>query len=93
LQITEHDAELVEARQAGRDRDFTEDQRHGGPWSTSRSPGSSLRPSRARYGRVERNQLGLLLRIAAVNLHRLLSLGLARDGHHLGPRETRGLSS
>ena len=34
---------------------------------------------RCRYGGVARNQLGLSLRVAAVNLERLLTLGLGYD--------------
>ena len=35
---------------------------------------------RVRFRGVERNQLGLSLRIAALNLRRLVNLGLMRDG-------------
>jgi len=35
---------------------------------------------RVRFRGVERNQLGLSLRIAAINLRRLLNLGLDFDG-------------
>ena len=35
---------------------------------------------RVRFRGVERNQLGLSLRIAALNLRRLLNLGLGHDG-------------
>ena len=35
---------------------------------------------RVRFRGVERNQLGLSLRIAAINLRRLINLGLAHDG-------------
>ena len=35
---------------------------------------------RVRYRGVERNQLGLSLRVAAINLRRLVNLGLTRDG-------------
>ena len=35
---------------------------------------------RVRFRGVERNQLGLSLRIAAINLRRLINLGLTRDG-------------
>ena len=34
---------------------------------------------RCRYRGVERNQLGLSLRVAAINLQRLLALGLGYD--------------
>ncbi len=35
---------------------------------------------RVRFRGMERNQLGLSLRIAALNLRRLINLGLAHDG-------------
>ena len=35
---------------------------------------------RVRFRGVERNQLGLSLRIAAINLRRLVNLGLENDG-------------
>ena len=35
---------------------------------------------RVRFRGVERNQLGLSLRIAAINLRRLVNLGLVHDG-------------
>jgi IS5 family transposase len=79
LRIREHDAELVEARRAWRDGDFTGDYRRWRPmversiaWLVARGH------RRVRYRTVERNQLGLSLRIAAINLRRLLSLGLTR---------------
>ncbi len=38
------------------------------------------RHRRARFRGVEKNQLGLSLRVAAINLGRLIKLGLAHDG-------------
>ena len=35
---------------------------------------------RVRYRGVERNQLGLATRVAAINLRRLVNLGLDHDG-------------
>jgi hypothetical protein len=35
---------------------------------------------RVRFRGVERNQLGLSLRIAAINLRRMVNLGLEHDG-------------
>jgi IS5 family transposase len=79
--ITEHDAELVEARRAWRDGDFTTDYRRWRPmveraiaWLVARGH------RRVRYRGVERNQLGLSHRVAAINLRRLINLGLTRDG-------------
>ena len=38
------------------------------------------RHRRVRYRGIERNQLGLTIRVAAINLRRLVNLGLTRDG-------------
>ena len=46
---------------------------------------------RVRFRGVEKNQLGLSLRIAAINLRRLVNLGLEHDGEWvLGNVEARG---
>jgi len=81
IRIREHDAELVEARRAWREGDFTADYRRWRPmveqaiaWLVTRGH------RRARYRGVERNQLGLSHRVAAINLRRLVNLGLTRDG-------------
>jgi len=81
IHIREHDAELVEARRAWRDGDFTVDYRRWRPmveraiaWLVARGH------RRVRYHGVERNQLGLSHRVAAINLRRLINLGLTRDG-------------
>jgi IS5 family transposase len=81
LQIKEHDAELVEARRRWRDGDFAADYRRWRPmversiaWLVARGH------RRVRYRGIERNQLGLSLRIAAINLRRLVNLGVTRDG-------------
>ncbi|MGQ0802837.1 MAG: IS1182 family transposase [Actinomycetota bacterium] len=81
LKLTEHDHELVEARRAWRDGDFAEDYRRLRPM-VERSLAWLVfgRHRRVRYRGVARNQLGLSLRVAAVNLRRLVNLGLARDG-------------
>jgi IS5 family transposase len=80
LHIREHDAELVEARRAWRDRDFADDYRQYRPmversiaWLVARGN------RRVRYRGIERNQHGLSLRVAAINLRRLVNLGLTRD--------------
>jgi len=36
---------------------------------------------RVRFRGVEKNQLGLSLRVATINLRRLINLGLAHDGN------------
>ena len=82
LHIERHDAELVEARRAWRDGDVVEDYRRWRPMverSISWLVFGGHR--RVRYRGVRRNQLGLSLRVAAVNLRRLVNLGLDRhDG-------------
>jgi IS5 family transposase len=79
LRIGEHDTELVEARRAWRDGDFAQDYRRFRPmversiaWLVTRGQ------RRVRYRGVERNQHGLSTRIAAINLRRLVNLGLTR---------------
>jgi IS5 family transposase len=81
LHIREHDAELVDARRAWRAGDFAADYRRWRPmversiaWLVARGH------RRVRYRGVERNQLGLSHRVAAINLRRLINLGLTRDG-------------
>lgn len=81
LHLTEHDRELVEARRAWRDGDFAGDYRQYRPmversiaWLVARGQ------RRVRYRGVERNQHGLSVRVAAINLRRLINLGLAHDG-------------
>jgi IS5 family transposase len=80
LHIREHDAELVEARRAWRDGDIAADYRRWRPmaersisWLTARGH------RRVRYRGIERNQHGLAMRVAAINLRRLINLGLTRD--------------
>jgi IS5 family transposase len=81
VHIRDHDAELVEARRAWRDRDFTNDYRRWRPMvERSISWLVAHGHRRVRYRGVERNQLGLSMRVAAINLRRLINLGLARDG-------------
>jgi len=79
LHIHEHDVELVEARRAWRDGDFIDDYRRYRPmversiaWIVARGH------RRVAYRGVERNQHALSLRVAAINLRRLLNLGLTR---------------
>ena len=81
LHIRDHDAELVDARRAWRDGDFADDYRRWRPmversiaWLVARGH------RRVRYRGVERNQLGLAHRVAALNLRRLVNLGLDHDG-------------
>lgn len=83
IRVGDHDAELVEARRAWRDGDFAEDYRQWRPmversiaWLVARGH------RRVRYRGIERNQLGLAHRVAAINLRRLINLGLDHNGRH-----------
>ena len=81
LRLTPHDHELVESRRAWRDGDFTDDYRRWRPM-VERSIAWLVAGNnrRVRFRGVEKNQLGLSMRIAAINLRRLVNLGLAHDG-------------
>lgn len=77
LTIKPHDAELVAARVAWANGDFAHDYRRHRPmversiaWLVARGN------RRVRYRGLERNQHGLTTRIAAINLRRLVNLGL-----------------
>jgi len=81
LALHHHDDELTEARRAWRDGDFDADYRRWRPmverslaWLVARGH------RRVRYRGVQRNQLGLSLRVAAINLRRLVNLGLEHNG-------------
>jgi IS5 family transposase len=81
LHVGVNDAELVEARRAWRGGDFAEDYRQWRPmversiaWLVARGH------RRVRYRGIERNQLGLAHRVAALNLRRLVNLGLDHNG-------------
>jgi IS5 family transposase len=82
LQLHPHDDELVESRRAWRNGDFAEEYRRWRPM-VERSIAWMVANNhrRVRYRGVERNQLGLSLRIAAINLRRLINLGLVHDGN------------
>lgn len=81
LRLHPHDDELVESRRAWRQGDFTEDYRQWRPM-VERSIAWLVANGnrRVRFRGVQRNQLGLSLRIAAINLRRLVNLGLVNDG-------------
>ena len=81
LKITDHDDELVAARQAWRDPDILDRYRWHRPmvertiaWFVARGH------RRVRYRGVARNQLWLATRVGALNLRRLINLGLRHDG-------------
>jgi hypothetical protein len=82
LHIGEHDAELVAARAAWTNGDFAHDYRRWRPM-VERSIAWLVAHGhrRVRYRGVTRNQAGLSLRVAAINLRRLVNLGL---DHHNG---------
>jgi IS5 family transposase len=81
LRLHPNDAELVESRRAWRDGDFAEDYRRWRPM-VERSIAWLVANGhrRVRFRGVEKNQLGLSLRLAAINLRRLVNLGLVHDG-------------
>lgn len=81
LKIGEHDAVMVQARRAWDDGDFVDDYRQWRPmversiaWLVARGH------RRVRFRGIERNQLGLAHRVAALNLRRLVNLGLEHNG-------------
>jgi len=81
LTIHLHDAELVAARRQWRDGVGLDDYRRWRPmversiaWLVSNGN------RRVRYRGVMRNQIGLSHRVAAINLRRLVNLGLHHDG-------------
>lgn len=79
LHLSEHDHELVAARRAWQSGDFTADYRRWRP-TVERSIAWLVADNhrRVRYRGVRKNELGLSLRVAALNLRRLVNLGL----HH-----------
>ena len=77
MHIHPHDAELVAARHAWTNGDFIDDYRQHRPmversiaWLVAKGN------RRVRYRGLERNQHGLASRVAAINLRRLVNLGL-----------------
>jgi IS5 family transposase len=81
LRLHPHDPELMESRRAWKGGDFAEDYRRWRPM-VERSIAWLVADNhrRVRFRGVKRNQLGLSLRIAAINLRRLVNLGLGHDG-------------
>ena len=77
MHIHPHDAELVAARHAWTNGDFIDDYRQHRPmversiaWLVAKGN------RRVRYRGLQRNQHGLATRVAAINLRRLVNLGL-----------------
>jgi IS5 family transposase len=81
LSLDTHDAERVESRRAWRDGDFISDYRKFRPM-VERSIAWLVKDHyrRVRFRGVEKNQMGLSTRVAAINLRRLINLGLVHDG-------------
>src|SRR5947207_2529589 len=76
LVVNPHDTELVEARRAWRDGDFAHDYRRWRPM-VERSLAWLVRPGRrVAYRGIARNRIWLAHRAAAINLQRLITLGL-----------------
>jgi hypothetical protein len=74
-----HDAELVEARRAWRDGDFADDYRQHRPM-VERSLAWLVRPGRrVAYRGVAHNRIWLAHRAAAINLRRLITMGLTHN--------------
>jgi IS5 family transposase len=80
LRLTEHDAELVEARRAWRDSDFSDDYRRWRPMVERSLAWLVRRGRRVAYRGVARNRIWLAHRAAAINLQRLITLGLEHNG-------------
>ena len=79
LVLNPHDDELVEARRAWREGDFADDYRRWRPM-VERSLAWLMRPGRrVAYRGTARNRIWLAHRTAAINLQRLINLGLT---HH-----------
>jgi IS5 family transposase len=81
LTLSEHDDELVAARRAWQSEDLTAGYRRWRPM-VERSIAWLVADNhrRVRYRGVRKNELGLSLRVAALNLRRLVNLGLHHDG-------------
>jgi IS5 family transposase len=81
LALTANDAELVESRRAWRAGDFMKDYRQWRPM-VERSIAWLVADNhrRVRFRGVEKNHLGLSMRVAAINLRRLVNLGLCHHG-------------
>ena len=80
LHVGPHDRLLVAARAQARTDEFADRYRHRSLVERSIAWLAADGHRRCRYRGIKPNQLGLSLRVAAVNLRRLLSLGLTYDG-------------
>jgi IS5 family transposase len=77
VHLTDHDDQLVAARNAAAAPEFQADYRRWRPMAERSLAWLTRGHRRVRYRGIRRNQLGLSLRVAAVNLARLRTLGLA----------------
>jgi hypothetical protein len=84
LTVHRHDNELTAARAQWRAEDGLDDYRQWRPmversiaWLVAKGN------RRVRFRGVEKNQIGLSLRLAAINLRRMVNLGLDNDGEWL----------
>lgn len=78
--VSDHDAELVEARQAWRDDELREIYRRHRPMAERSISWLVAKGNRRlRYRGVERNEAWAHRRVAALNLRRLIVLGLTRE--------------
>jgi IS5 family transposase len=81
LLLTTHDQELIESRRAWREGDFAENYRRFRPMVERSIAWLVVNNNRrVRFRGVEKNQLGLSMRVAAINLRRMVNLGLDHDG-------------
>jgi len=79
--VSQHDAELVAARAMWRDPEVTTTYRRHRPMAERSISWLVAKGNRRlRYRGVERNEQWLKVRVAVLNLRRLLSLGLVKDG-------------
>jgi hypothetical protein len=81
LRVSDHDDELVAARRQWNDKTFMDDYRQYRPM-VERSIAWIVTNGhrRVRYRGIEANRTQLALRIAAINLRRLVNLGLNHNG-------------
>jgi hypothetical protein len=81
LTLTKHDRELLAARRAWRERDVVTDYRRWRPMAERTIAWLVAKGNRRlRYRGVSRNQLWLSNRVAALNLRRLVNLGVHHNG-------------
>lgn len=82
LSIHPHDAALVAARTAWATGDFADDYRQHRPMVERSIAWLAAKGNRrVRYRGIERNQHGLATRVAAINLRRLVNLGIHHTSH------------